>query len=89
MAEDRWLDRLLIQQTSTWASSRRHLGTGRPGRLQSMGLQRVRNHLATEQQQDYYYYFYDFCMSIHIWGRVFPPILACLPSLTSNDRVQW
>ena len=26
--------------------------TGKPGRLQSMGLQRVRHGLATEQQQD-------------------------------------
>ena len=37
--------------TWTWANSRRRWGTGRPGMLQSMGLQRARHDWATEQQQ--------------------------------------
>ena len=40
----------LIQWTWTWANSGRWLGTGKPGVLQSMGLQRVRHDLATEQR---------------------------------------
>ena len=36
---------------SNCANSRRWWGTRRPGMLQSMGLQRVRHDLATEQQQ--------------------------------------
>ena len=43
-----------LQWTRTWANSRRWWATGRPGVLQSMGLQRVRHDLATEQQQQYY-----------------------------------
>ena len=37
------------QRTWTWANSGRWWGTGKPGMLQSMGLQRVRHNLATEQ----------------------------------------
>ena len=37
--------------TLTRASSGRRWGTGRPGMLQSMGSQRLRHDLATEQQQ--------------------------------------
>ena len=40
----------LIQWTWTWTNSRRQWGTGKPGMLQSIGLQRVRHDLATEQQ---------------------------------------
>jgi len=40
-----------IQWTWTWANSGRWWGTGRPGVLLSMGLQRVGYNLATEQQQ--------------------------------------
>ena len=39
-----------IQWTWTWVNSGRRWRTGRPGVLQSMGSQRVRHHLATEQQ---------------------------------------
>ena len=46
---DNWLASLM-QWTCTWANFRRWWGTGRPGLLQSMGLQRVRHNLATEQQ---------------------------------------
>ena len=39
------------QSTWTWANSGRWWGTGRPGVLQSMGSQRVRQAWVTEQQQ--------------------------------------
>ena len=39
------------QRTWIWASSRRQWRTEEPGELQSMGLQRIRHNLATEQQQ--------------------------------------
>ena len=41
----------LLQWTWVWASSRRWWRTGKPGILQSMGLQRVRHNWPTEQQQ--------------------------------------
>jgi len=40
-----------IQWTWVWANSGRWWRTGRPGMLQSMGLQRVGHNLVTEQQQ--------------------------------------
>ena len=40
------------QQTSVWANSRRWWRTGKPGMVQSMGLQRVRHNLSTKQQQN-------------------------------------
>jgi len=49
-AWDDWMASL-IQWTWTWANSRRRWGTGKPGVLQSMGSQRVRHNLMTEQQQ--------------------------------------
>ena len=39
-----------IHWTWTWANYRRWWGTGKPGMLQSMGLQRVGHDLVTEQQ---------------------------------------
>ena len=42
-----------MQWTWTWANSGRWWGTGRPGVLQSMGLQRVRHDWVTEEQQQY------------------------------------
>ena len=42
----------LSQQTWVWANSGRWWWTGKPGRLQSLGLQRVGHDLATEQQQN-------------------------------------
>ena len=39
------------QWTWVWASSGRWSRTGKPGRLQSMGSQRIRHDWATEQQQ--------------------------------------
>ena len=41
-----------IQWTWTWANSGRWWGTGRPGMLQSMRLQRAGHNLVTEQQQN-------------------------------------
>ena len=40
-----------IQWTWTWANSERQWGTARPGVQQSMGSQRIRYNLATQQQQ--------------------------------------
>ena len=42
-----------IQWTWTWANLRRWWGTGKPGILQSLGLQRVGQDLAIEQQHHY------------------------------------
>ena len=41
----------LTQWTWVWANSRRQWQTGKPGILQSMGLQRVRHDLAIEQHK--------------------------------------
>ena len=41
----------LAQWTWIWANSRRQRRTGEPSNLQSMGSERVRHDLATEQQQ--------------------------------------
>ena len=46
----RWLDSI-TDWTWTWANSRRWWRTGKPGVLQSMGLQTVRHSLATAQQR--------------------------------------
>ena len=47
----RWLDSIATLTQSTWANSRRWWGTGRPGKLQSMGSQRVGLNWATQQQR--------------------------------------
>ena len=41
----------LMQWTGTWANFGRWSGTGKPGMLQSTGLQRVQHDWTTEQQQ--------------------------------------
>ena len=41
----------MTQWTCIWANSGRQWRTGKPGVLQSMGLQRIRHDLATAQQQ--------------------------------------
>ena len=46
----RWLDASPTQWTWVWANSRRWWRTGKPGVLQSMGLQRVRHGWVTGQQ---------------------------------------
>ena len=45
----------LMQWTWTWANSGRWWGTGRPGMLQSMGLQRAGHNWVNEQQQHEYF----------------------------------
>ena len=46
----RWLDASPSQWTWIWANSKRQWRVGEPGLLSSMGSQRVRHDLATEQQ---------------------------------------
>ena len=46
----RWLDGISSSMDMSLSSSGRWLRTGKPGVLQSMGLQRVRHNWATEQQ---------------------------------------
>ena len=56
--DDRGWDGLMAsptQWTWIWANSGRWWRTGKPGLLQSMGLQRVENDWATEQQQQHYW----------------------------------
>ena len=48
MTEDEWLDGSLTRWTWVWASSWSWWWTGRPGMLQSMGLQRVGHDWAIE-----------------------------------------
>ena len=47
---DGWMASL-TQWTWVWTNSGRQWRTGKPGVLQSMGLQRIGHHLLTEQQQ--------------------------------------
>ena len=47
----RWLDGIKTQCTWVWVNFRRWWRAGKPGMLQSMGLQRVRHDWTTEQQQ--------------------------------------
>ena len=47
----RWLDGITDSVAWIWANSRRQWKRGKPGMLQSTGLQRVRHDLVTEQQQ--------------------------------------
>ena len=51
---DGWMA-LPTQWTWIWANSRRQWRTGKPGMLQSMGSQRIRHDLVTEQQQNHFY----------------------------------
>ena len=44
----RWLDGITASKDKIWANSGRQWRTGKPGMLQSMGLQRVRCDLATD-----------------------------------------
>ena len=47
----RWLDGITHSMDMVWTNSMSWWRTGRAGMLQSVGLQRLRQHLATEQQQ--------------------------------------
>ena len=54
----------------SWANFGRWWGTGWPGVLQSMGLQRVRHNWATEQQQQYSFnrfMFHSFLKYTIVW----------------------
>ena len=48
LQKTRWLDGIINWWIWVWASFRRWWWTGKPGTLQSMGLQRVRHNWATE-----------------------------------------
>ena len=68
----------LTQWTWVWASSGRWWWTGKPGVLQSMGLQRVGHDWATKQQQNkeskysfIYNIFVSFKMHLLFWRRYF------------------
>ena len=52
-AWDGWMASL-TQWTWVWANSGRQWRTGKPGKLQSMGSQRIRHDLAIEQQQQHF-----------------------------------
>ena len=54
------------QWTWVWANSGRSWRTGKPAMLQSMGWQRVRHDLATEQQMHRSYWFYTMMSSISL-----------------------
>ena len=54
----KWLDSMTDSMDIN-GRSRRQWGTGKPGVLQSMGSQRVRHDLATEQWQQSHYYVYN------------------------------
>ena len=50
----RWLDAIIDSMDISLRNSRRKWRTGKPGVLKSMGSQRVRHNLVTEQQQWWY-----------------------------------
>ena len=57
---DVWMPSL-TQWTWVWTNSRRKWRTGKPGMLQSMGLQRVGYNIATEQQYELDFYNFNKC----------------------------
>ena len=62
------------QWTWIWAYSGRQWSTGKPGMLQSIGLQRIRHNLATEQQQQQYEIgltFENHCDSAHWQTKIY------------------
>ena len=75
---DGWMASV-TQWTWVWASSRRWWRTGKPGVLQSMGLQRVGHDWVTEQQQYFTVYMYhNFLIHSSVKGHLgcfhVPPI---------------
>ena len=85
-----------MQWTWTWANSRRWWGTGRPGVLQSIGLQRVGHNWAAEQQLFNSFYFLinfywsivalQLCVSFH-WYSLFFRFLSHLDHRRALSRV--
>ena len=61
------------QWTWVWVSSGRWWKTGKPGVLQSMGLQRVRHNWATEQQE-------------RLWASQVAPVVKNLPANAGDLR---
>ena len=61
---DGWIASL-IQWTWVWANSGRWWRTGKPGVLQSTGLQIVRHDWVTEQQQQFYSWLRSYCLQPH------------------------
>ena len=67
------------QWTRTLAKSRRLWVTEKPGMLHSMGLQRVRDNLATEQQQIHWFFknfWYYYCLDTCLWSNHFHSYIA-------------
>ena len=61
----RWLDGITDSKTWVWADSGTEWKTGKPGVLQSMGLQRVGHNLVTEQQPQRHIHMHNYT-GIHI-----------------------
>ena len=75
---DGWMA-LSTQWTWVWANSKRQWTTGKPGVLQSMGLQRVRRDLVIEQQHTQWLTDFIFLMQ-WVWIRqssTSPEVLQC------------
>ena len=82
-----WLDSIT---NSMWANSGRDWRTGEPGVLQSMGSQRVRHNLATEEQQ--LFHILSHVISIAEahqgwWNSMF--IVAHYPSGEKWQEIKW
>ena len=63
----------ITEWTRTWANSRRWCGTGRPGALQSMGLQRVSYDLVTkpqQQQHQWWLFHWELATVVTIWDSL-------------------
>ena len=63
----RWLDGITDSIPWVWANSGRYWRTGKPGLLQSMGLQKFRHNLVTEQQ----YCFYIHILLNWLWSNIY------------------
>ena len=74
----------LSQWTWVWANTRRQWRTGKPGMLPTMGSQRVRYNLVTEQQQQYTHMYTHMCNASYIYMCV---CVSC--SVMSNFVSPW
>ena len=86
---DGWMASL-TQWTWVWANSGRWRRTGKPGVLQSTGLQRVRHSWETEQQQNPYLIFKEF--SFCKWRQSSPTIEAksqIFAFIVSTAGMRW